>query len=211
MYHPMSLFSLLEENLLFPTECLTTVDSMQQCNQRAYAFYHINSSSNNVIVIRSPYSNVCCVKDVCTPYRSRTDMTGHETKISRVVGGARWLLTSCRCINRFRIRRGGGMDEETGGVFLASREGWIRGTGWRTARTPGPSRWTESPITSLSPDSLASRSSLAELAEVWFAPALAPHAPPPAPAAFPRFRVRFPHFALVGHGTRDEAPRGFGR
>lgn len=49
------------------------------------------------------------------------------------------------------------------------------------------------PITSHSPDFLASRSSLPELAEVWFAPALAPHAPPPALAAFPRFRGRFPH------------------
>lgn len=62
-----------------------------------------------------------------------------------------------------------------------------------------------------SPDFLASRSSLPELAEVWFAPALAPHAPPPALAAFPRFRGRFPHSRWWGTEPRDEGPRGFGR
>lgn len=52
------LLYLLEEKLLFSTECLTTIDSIQQCNQRTCTFYHINSSLNNVIVICSPYSKV---------------------------------------------------------------------------------------------------------------------------------------------------------
>lgn len=67
------------------------------------------------------------------------------------------------------------------------------------------------PITSHSPDFLASRSSHPELAEVWFAPALAPHAPPPALAAFPRFRGRFPRSRWWGTEPGDQGPRGFGR
>lgn len=69
-------------------------------------------------------------------------------KIGIGSGGARWLPTSCRCINRFRSRHGVG---EGGGRVrkedsLWRREGgWIGGTGWRTAgqSTGTPSRWTE--------------------------------------------------------------------
>lgn len=49
-----------------------------------------------------------------------------------------------------------------------------RGGGWDTR----PSRWTRSPIAANIADGVPSRSSLLCLVEVWFAPALAPIAPP---------------------------------
>lgn len=103
----------------------------------------------------------------------------------------------------------------TGGekrVSLVEGRGMDQGNGVKNGRSTGTKQVSRvRPITSHSPDFLASRSSLPELAEVWFAPALAPHAPPPALAAFPRFRGRFPHSRWWGTEPRDEGPRGFGR
>lgn len=74
---------------------------------------------------------------IVAPYRSRNQNA--RPKISIGSGGARWLPTSCRCINRFRSRHGGWEKRS-----LWWREGaWIRGTGWRTAGAPVPSRWAE--------------------------------------------------------------------
>lgn len=56
----------------------------------------------------------------------------------------------------------------------AARRWKGRGGGWDTR----PSRWTRSPIAANIADGVPSRSSLLCLAEVWFAPALAPVAPP---------------------------------
>lgn len=83
---------------------------------------------------------------VVAPYRPRN----RNTKIGIGSEGARWLPTSCRCINRFRSRHGegegGGWEKRSLSLSLWRREGgWIRGTGWRTAgqSTGTPSRWTE--------------------------------------------------------------------